>query len=411
MSSRDSFETEKNLKRRKAREAFRRATNKPAVVPGNKVMNNINKVNAILKEKVRLKGKETGHRNNYNKYNISYWTYRRSDNPKSRVRNDKGGIGGLKSSRKIDVLPSRVKPLVTRPALPNNVQNRILKKKEALEYVNDLINEKEKDSVPGYAYNTVKERDTAQLSSAIAAPSLVPIRKMRAGMQRQKMFKNKLVAFLTNDSVKMSHDQKLKVVKRLFNKLYIDGGLGIRPKNRLGNYIVYNDERWGLYDMRNPWKYRTVMQSLNLLKKPEDFDEVHRFYELALLNRPLDKNNLPIEFYPKLEEGRTFMSMPPNKRRHILNVMKKIKNSNGAAREDAMIEYQKHFLNRGKMVTLLKQRKRAGLNREIRNYKKEHGKKRKLPERFENERSKIARIGNLPSSTLKNMMNSLKHNP
>lgn len=403
MSSRDSFETEKNLKRRKAREAFRWATNKPAIVPGNKVMNNVNKVNAILKEKVRLKGKETGHRNNYNinnninKYNISY--------AKSRVSNDKGGVG--------NVLPSRVKPLVTRPALPNNVQNRILKKKEALEYVNDLINEEEKHFSGRFSgrYKTVKERDAAQLSSAIKSGSLVPIRKMRAGMQRQKMFKNKLVAFLTNDSVKMSHDQKLKVVKRLFNKLYIDGGLGIRPNlTSVRNYVVYNDENWapGLW---NPWKYRTVMQSLNLLKKPGDLDDVHRFYELALLNGPLGKNNLPIEFYPKLEEGRTFMSMPPNKRRHILNVMKKIKNSNGAAREDAMIEYQKHFLKRGKMVTLLKQRKRAGLNREIRNYKKEHGKKRKLPERFANERSKIARIGNLPSSTLKNMMNSLKHNP
>jgi hypothetical protein len=94
-----------------------------------------------------------------------------------------------------------------------------------------------------------------------------------------------------------------------------------------------------------------------------------------------------------------------------LNVMKNIKNKNGAAREDAMIEYQKHFLKRGDMVSLLKQRKRAVLNREIRNYKKEHGKKRKLPERFANERSKIARIDNLPTSTLKNMMNTLKHNP
>ena len=396
MSNRGSFETEKNVKRRKAREAFRQVTNKPAVVSGNKLMNNITMVNEILNEKVRLKGKEKGNRSNYNKYNIS-------DNANSsRVRD--AYPWRLFGPRKINVFPSRVKPLATRPALPNNVQNSILKKKEALEYVNELINEEEKYMV-GNEFRTAKEVGTQQLRMAIASPSLVPIRKMRAGMERQKNFKNTLAAFLTNDSVKMPHEQKLRIVKKLINNLYVYGGVGVRPKH--SDVSVYNDPS-------NAERYRTgyrmIMQSLNLLKKPSDLDDVRQFWEMTTtVNKT--KNNLPNEFYPKFEQVRPFLAMPPNKRRHILNVMKNIKNKSGATREDAMIEYQKHFLKRGDMVSLLKQRKRAALNREIRNYKKEHGKKRKLPERFANERSKIARIGNLPTSTLKNMMNTLKYNP
>jgi len=396
MSNRGSFETEKNVKRRKAREAFRQVTNKPAVVSGNKLMNNITMVNEILNEKVRLKGKEKGNRSNYNKYNIS-------DNANSsRVRD--AYPWRLFGPRKINVFPSRVKPLATRPALPNNVQNSILKKKEALEYVNELINEEEKYMV-GNEFRTAKEVGTQQLRMAIASPSLVPIRKMRAGMERQKNFKNTLAAFLTNDSVKMPHEQKLRIVKKLINNLYVYGGVGVRPKH--SDVSVYNDPS-------NAERYRTgyrmIMQSLNLLKKPSDLDDVRQFWEMTTtVNKT--KNNLPNEFYPKFEQVRPFLAMPPNKRRHILNVMKNIKNKSGATREDAMIEYQKHFLKRGDMVSLLKQRKRAALNQEIRNYKKEHGKKRKLPERFANERSKIARIGNLPTSTLKNMMNTLKYNP
>jgi len=396
MSNRGSFETEKNVKRRKAREAFRQVTNKPAVVSGNKLMNNITMVNEILNEKVRLKGKEKGNRSNYNKYNIS-------DNANSsRVRD--AYPWRLFGPRKINVFPSRVKPLATRPALPNNVQNSILKKKEALEYVNELINEEEKYMV-GNEFRTAKEVGTQQLRMAIASPSLVPIRKMRAGMERQKNFKNTLAAFLTNDSVKMPHEQKLRIVKKLINNLYVYGGVGVRPKH--SDVSVYNDPS-------NAERYRTgyrmIMQSLNLLKKPSDLDDVRQFWEMTTtVNKT--KNNLPNEFYPKFEQVRPFLAMPPNKRRHILNVMKNIKNKSGATREDAMIEYQKHFLKRGDMVSLLKQRKRAVLNQEIRNYKKEHGKKRKLPERFANERSKIARIGNLPTSTLKNMMNTLKYNP
>jgi len=396
MSNRGSLETEKNVKRRKAREAFRQVTNKPAVVSGNKLMNNITMVNEILNEKVRLKGKEKGNRSNYNKYNIS-------DNANSsRVRD--AYPWRLFGPRKINVFPSRVKPLATRPALPNNVQNSILKKKEALEYVNELINEEEKYMV-GNEFRTAKEVGTQQLRMAIASPSLVPIRKMRAGMERQKNFKNTLAAFLTNDSVKMPHEQKLRIVKKLINNLYVYGGVGVRPKH--SDVSVYNDPS-------NAERYRTgyrmIMQSLNLLKKPSDLDDVRQFWEMTTtVNKT--KNNLPNEFYPKFEQVRPFLAMPPNKRRHILNVMKNIKNKSGATREDAMIEYQKHFLKRGDMVSLLKQRKRAVLNQEIRNYKKEHGKKRKLPERFANERSKIARIGNLPTSTLKNMMNTLKYNP
>jgi len=396
MSNRGSFETEKNVKRRKAREAFRQVTNKPAVVSGNKLMNNITMVNEILNEKVRLKGKEKGNRSNYNKYNIS-------DNANSsRVRD--AYPWRLFGPRKINVFPSRVKPLATRPALPNNVQNSILKKKEALEYVNELINEEEKYMV-GNEFRSAKEVGTQQLRMAIASPSLVPIRKMRAGMERQKNFKNTLAAFLTNDSVKMPHEQKLRIVKKLINNLYVYGGVGVRPKH--SDVSVYNDPS-------NAERYRTgyrmIMQSLNLLKKPSDLDDVRQFWEMTTtVNKT--KNNLPNEFYPKFEQVRPFLAMPPNKRRHILNVMKNIKNKSGATREDAMIEYQKHFLKRGDMVSLLKQRKRAALNQEIRNYKKEHGKKRKLPERFANERSKIARIGNLPTSTLKNMMNTLKYNP
>lgn len=396
MSNRGSLETEKNVKRRKAREAFRQVTNKPAVVSGNKLMNNITMVNEILNEKVRLKGKEKGNRSNYNKYNIS-------DNANSsRVRD--AYPWRLFGPRKINVFPSRVKPLATRPALPNNVQNSILKKKEALEYVNELINEEEKYMV-GNEFRTAKEVGTQQLRMAIASPSLVPIRKMRAGMERQKNFKNTLAAFLTNDSVKMPHEQKLRIVKKLINNLYVYGGVGVRPKH--SDVSVYNDPS-------NAERYRTgyrmIMQSLNLLKKPSDLDDVRQFWEMTTtVNKT--KNNLPNEFYPKFEQVRPFLAMPPNKRRHILNVMKNIKNKSGATREDAMIEYQKHFLKRGDMVSLLKQRKRAALNQEIRNYKKEHGKKRKLPERFANERSKIARIGNLPTSTLKNMMNTLKYNP
>jgi len=396
MSNRGSFETEKNVKRRKAREAFRQVTNKPAVVSGNKLMNNITMVNEILNEKVRLKGKEKGNRSNYNKYNIS-------DNANSsRVRD--AYPWRLFGPRKINVFPSRVKPLATRPALPNNVQNSILKKKEALEYVNELINEEEKYMV-GNEFRSAKEVGTQQLRMAIASPSLVPIRKMRAGMERQKNFKNTLAAFLTNDSVKMPHEQKLRIVKKLINNLYVYGGVGVRPKH--SDVSVYNDPS-------NAERYRTgyrmIMQSLNLLKKPSDLDDVRQFWEMTTtVNKT--KNNLPNEFYPKFEQVRPFLAMPPNKRRHILNVMKNIKNKSGATREDAMIEYQKHFLKRGDMVSLLKQRKRAVLNQEIRNYKKEHGKKRKLPERFANERSKIARIGNLPTSTLKNMMNTLKYNP
>jgi len=396
MSNRGSLETEKNVKRRKAREAFRQVTNKPAVVSGNKLMNNITMVNEILNEKVRLKGKEKGNRSNYNKYNIS-------DNANSsRVRD--AYPWRLFGPRKINVFPSRVKPLATRPALPNNVQNSILKKKEALEYVNELINEEEKYMV-GNEFRSAKEVGTQQLRMAIASPSLVPIRKMRAGMERQKNFKNTLAAFLTNDSVKMPHEQKLRIVKKLINNLYVYGGVGVRPKH--SDVSVYNDPS-------NAERYRTgyrmIMQSLNLLKKPSDLDDVRQFWEMTTtVNKT--KNNLPNEFYPKFEQVRPFLAMPPNKRRHILNVMKNIKNKSGATREDAMIEYQKHFLKRGDMVSLLKQRKRAALNQEIRNYKKEHGKKRKLPERFANERSKIARIGNLPTSTLKNMMNTLKYNP
>ena len=396
MSNRGSFETEKNVKRRKAREAFRQVTNKPAVVSGNKLMNNITMVNEILNEKVRLKGKEKGNRSNYNKYNIS-------DNANSsRVRD--AYPWRLFGPRKINVFPSRVKPLATRPALPNNVQNSILKKKEALEYVNELINEEEKYMV-GNEFRTAKEVGTQQLRMAIASPSLVPIRKMRAGMERQKNFKNTLAAFLTNDSVKMPHEQKLRIVKKLINNLYVYGGVGVRPKH--SDVSVYNDPS-------NAERYRTgyrmIMQSLNLLKKPSDLDDVRQFWEMTTtVNKT--KNNLPNEFYPKFEQVRPFLAMPQNKRKHILNVMKNIKNKSGATREDAMIEYQKHFLKRGDMVSLLKQRKRAALNQEIRNYKKEHGKKRKLPERFANERSKIARIGNLPTSTLKNMMNTLKYNP
>jgi hypothetical protein len=399
MSNRGSFETEKNVKRRKAREAFRQVANKPAVVSGNKVMNNINMVNAILNEKVRLKGEEKGNRSNYNKYNI------RDNANSSRVRDRDPYPWRLFGPRKINVFPSRVKPLATRPALPNNVQNLILKKKEALEYVNELINAEEKNVV-GHSFIPPKQVATQQLRTAIGSRSLVPIRKMRAGMGRQKNFKNTLAAFLTNDSVKMPHEQKLRIVKKLINQLYVYGGLGVRPKDPAEVRVYNQPSNAGRYLN----SYRMIMQALNLLKKPSDLDDVRQFWEMTTtVNKT--KNNLPNEFYPKFQQVRPFLGMPANKRRHILNVMKNIKNKNGAAREDAMIEYQKHFLKRGDMVSLLKQRKRAVLNREIRNYKKEHGKKRKLPERFANERSKIARIDNLPTSTLKNMMNTLKHNP
>jgi hypothetical protein len=379
MSDRNLFETEKNINRRKKREAFRQVTNKPAVVSGNKFMNNINKVNAILNEKVRLKGKETG-----TSYNIR-------GNSKSRVRNP-------------SVLPSRVKPLVTRPALPRNVQNKILKKKEAMEYVNELINERERKLLSNRRYKTTKEMGKEQISTAIRHGSLIPTRKMRAGMQRQKNWKNRLVAFLLDDSRRTPHHRRLQFVKNHIRRLYENrGGLGVRPKlTGYPNLITYNSPQAG--DLR-----RLTMLTVNLLKTKGDL--VH----LSLFGRMLDvdrtKNNLPNTFYPKIEQARNFLRMPANKRKHILNVMKNIKNKNGAAREDAMIEYQKHFLNRNSMVNLLKQRKLAALNLEIQNYKKEHGKKRKLPERFENERSKIARIGNLPTGTLKNMINSLKHNP
>jgi len=387
MNRPNRFETENDVRRREAREAFRKATNKPAVVPGNKVMNNINKVNATLKEKMRLAPK--GGISEYRGYNLNY-----ANKNRSRVKTNG------------TVLPSRVTPFVTRPALPDNVQNRILKKKEALEYVNNLI--AKNDERYRNEYNTLGKR---HVKGAFRASTPEVVRSMKAGMQRHKKFKNKLAAFLTNDSVKMSQKQKTQVVQKLVRNLYRTYLMGVYPRtNYFYNLVTYHSEgnmnksRFGSNVRR-----KLIMDSLNLLKKPEDFDEMHKFYELAGVYGL--NNRERTEFYPKPSEGRTFMSMPPNKRRHILNVMKKIKNSNGAAREDAMIEYQKHFLNRGKMVTLLKQRKRAGLNWEIRNYKKEHGKKRKLPERFANERSKIARIGNLPSSTLKNMMNSLKHNP
>ena len=334
MSDRNLFETEKNINRRKKREAFWQETNKPAVVSGNKIMNKINLVNAILNEKARLKD-----------------TY---------------------------VLPSRVKPLVTRPALPRNVQNKILKKKEAMDYVQELINERERKLLGNRRYETRQENTKRQIYRAFQHGSPIQmIRKVRDSFQRQKNWKNRLVAYLLDDSIKIPHNRRLQFVKTHIRRVVDPKAGGVK---------------------------RLRMLTVNLLKTKEDLDHASLFHNMLDVNRT--KNNLP-----KIEQVRNFLRMPANKRKHILNVMKNIKNKNGAAREDAIIEYQKHFLNRNSMVNLLKQRKRIALNEEIQNYKKEHGKKRKLPERFENERSKIARIGNLPTGTLKNMMNSLKHNP
>jgi len=221
--------------------------------------------------------------------------------------------------------------------------------------------------------------------------SPIQIRKLRDSIQRQKNWTNRLVAYLLDDSSTIPHRRRLQFVKNHIKRV-----VDFDPK--AGGAMRMTDPEGGVKRLR--------MLTFNLLKTKEDLDHASLFDKMLDVNRTKNNNNLP-----KIEQVRNFLRMPANKRKHILNVMKNIKNKNGAAREDAIIEYQKHFLNRNSMVNLLKQRKRIALNEEIQNYKKEHGKKRKLPERFENERSKIARIGNLPTGTLKNMMNSLKHNP